>query len=97
MKAIDLLREFDKDSQLAEYGMIIDVSADVYIKNWFGEDAVLSAGRIEIENFSTPYYVLYESNSDRVWGFVEKHPADAVVRTDEDKIYLWRIEDGDVD
>lgn len=92
MKAIDLLSEFDKDSQLAEYGMIIDVSADVYIKNWFGEDAVLSAGRIEIENFSTPYYVLYESNSDRVWGFVEKHTADAIVKTAEDRIFMWRVE-----
>lgn len=92
MKAIDLLREFDKDSQLAEYGMIIDVSADVYIKNWFGKDAVLSAGRIEIENFSTPYYVLYESNSDRVRNFVEKHTADAIVKTDEDRIFMWRVE-----
>lgn len=91
MKALDLLRLMDCDPSLAEHGMIVDLSADNYIYSWFGEDAKLEKGSILIEDFKQPFFVIWDS-VDTTAGFPEKHEPDAVVRTDEDKIYLWRIE-----
>lgn len=87
MKAKELLRLVFSDAGIATYGDIVTISADASITHWFGESAKLVAGSIESD-----YLAIYES-VDRTYGFVEKHPADAVVRTDEDKIYLWRIEE----
>ena len=84
------------DPDIASYADYLKMSADLNITHWFGESAKLVAGSIKIDNYESDYLVVYES-IDRTYGFVEKYPADAVVRTDEDKIYLWRIEDGDVD
>lgn len=95
MKAKELLKLVFTDADLAYHGDIVALSADMNIIHWFGESAKLVAGSIRIDNFESDYLAIYES-VDRTYGFVEKHPADAVVRTDEDKIYLWRIEDGDV-
>lgn len=96
MKAKELLRLVFSDADIASYGDIVALSADMNIIHWFGESAKLVAGSIRIDNFESDYLAIYES-VDRTYGFVEKYPADAVVRTDDDKIYLWRIEDGDVD
>lgn len=96
MKAKELLRLVFTDADIASYGDIVALSADMGITHWFGESAKLVAGSIRIEDFESDFLAIYES-VDRTYGFVEKYPADAVVRTDEDKIYLWRIEDGDVD
>lgn len=93
MKAIDLLREFNKDSYLAEYGTIVDMSADAFVECWFGQDARHVSGKIEIEDGSTPYFAIYKSASDKIFGFISKYLADAVVDTPEDTIYLWRIEE----
>lgn len=92
MKAIELLRQMDYDSALAEYGMIIDLSADSGIQHWFGESARLASGKLSIDNFSTPYYALWESNMDNVYWFLQKFGYDAKIVTDEDTIYLQRIE-----
>ena len=91
MKALDLLRLMDCDPSLAEHGMIVDLSADNHIGSWFGEDAKLVKGSILIEDYKQPFFVLWDS-VDSTEGFPEKHEPDAVVKTDEDKIYLWRIE-----
>lgn len=96
MKAKELLRLVFSDADIAYYGDIVKISADTGITHWFGESAKLVAGSIRIEDYESDYLAIYES-VDQTYGFVEKHPADAVVRTDEDEIYLWRIEDGDVD
>lgn len=96
MKAKELLKLVFADADLAAYGDIVAISADASITHWFGESAKLVAGSIRIDDYESDYLAIYES-VDRTYGFVEKHPADAVVRTDDDKIYLWRIEDGDVD
>lgn len=58
---------------------------------WFGGDAKLVKGSILIEDYKQPFFVLWDS-VDSTAGFQEKHEPDAVVKTDEDKIYLWRIE-----
>lgn len=91
MKAIELLRHMDKDAELAEYGMIIDLSADHGIKPWFGENARQTAGHIRVENGENPFFALWQS-VDRTYGFIENHTADAVIETENDTIYLWRIE-----
>ena len=96
MKAKELLRLVFSDADIASYGDIVTISADMGITHWFGESAKLVAGSIRIDDYESDYLAIYES-VNQTYFFVEKHPADAVVRTDEDKIYLWRIEDGDVD
>ena len=90
MKAIDLLFEFDFDAELAELGMLIRINADHFIDHWFGEDAKLKRGDIEIEKDGAIYYVIWESN-DRTWYFKEKFKPDAEVKTNEDTIYLFKI------
>ena len=91
MKAIDLLREMINDADLAEHGDLLPISADHTITKWFGEDAKLVAGSITIDQFESTYYVQWES-VDKTYGFPAQHPADAVIRTETDTIYLWRIE-----
>lgn len=92
MKAIKLLREMDYDSALAENGMIIDISADRNLKTWFGESAKLESGKVEIEDYSTPYYAIWLSNIDKIQWFIQKYGYDARIKTDEDIIYLHKIE-----
>ena len=91
MKAKELLRLVFSDADIASYGDIVAISADKGIGLWFGASARLVAGSIQIEDYESDYLAIYES-VDQTYGFVEKYPADAVIRTDEDKIYLWRIE-----
>ena len=84
------------DADLAEHGDLLTFDADKGITHWFGTSAKLVAGSILIEHGSSLYYVQWQS-VDKTYGFVEEHPADAMVRTEDDIIYLWRIEDGDAD
>lgn len=92
MKAIDLLREFVNDPDMATCGTIVDMSADAFVECWFGQDAKHVCGKIEIDDGSTPFYALYKSEADK-YGFPTTLLPDAVVATPEDTIYLWRIEE----
>lgn len=92
MKAIEILRDIMQDADIAEYGDLIILSADNGIKSWFGESAKLTKGNIEIDNGESHYLALWDS-LDETYGYIEKKIADAVISTEDDTIYLYKIED----
>ena len=90
MKAIDILRIIAIDNSITEQSTIVDISAENGLKTWFGESAKHKKGTIEINDFETAYWAVWDNQT--TIGLITRYHADAVVTTDDETIYLYKIE-----
>lgn len=83
MKTIDLLNAMVYDSDLAEYGGILEWDRGITLRDYFG--AVDHKGEMEVG----PYYFIYDEQYE--WRTLPE--PDVVVKTDlAGDVFLWKLE-----
>lgn len=83
MKAMDLVRAMIYDSELAEYGGLVEWTGDVTLRDYFG--AVSHKGDMTPGNW---FYVYPDST------VMPKSDPDVILQTeDAGPVFLWKLED----